>query len=586
MNCGWSRCPTKSAGRTTAATLLLRVVDQPVRVLLLEGKPYWDGKFLARTLQADPSIELTAVIRMGEGRFLKRTLKRGTDAAAANVPEEWMVMADPAAILSDASFLRGCQVVVLGRDADVFLNDESVTQLRNWVAREGGSLVCARGPAGLASQPAAGERPAGRVDGEPGIAGSLQPDRSRPRSALAALRRRRRSGSTADACDRRAGRAAETAGGGAGDWRHSARRQRSGRFVPAVRQRPGGRHRRGRHVALGVPCAAAAGARRCLPRPLAGPDALAGRERRPVARSEAGAARRERCASPPTSPASATLLMRDDQATGATPTVELRGTGIDGARTVKPAALGEEPGVFRVSFGVLPEGSYRAKITGATAADSAAETAFDVRSTGDEQLDLTARPDLMARIAAESGGAVLTGTAPADVVAQFKAERERAKSERSRAPAGVGSGLGASRRVRCLDDRLGAAALGGVGMNRQLNEDVEMTTLPLHSQLRRFGRRLLALGVAAGIGWGITAAIVAAIAAAWIDLVWELPPAVRIAGIVIALVCGVGVLVAAGLRTWSQVAAGARSTSRFRRPDSGQIGAGVDLMMGDDRARR
>ena len=31
------------------APLLLRVVDQPVRVLLLEGKPYWDTKFLVRT---------------------------------------------------------------------------------------------------------------------------------------------------------------------------------------------------------------------------------------------------------------------------------------------------------------------------------------------------------------------------------------------------------------------------------------------------------------------------------------------------------------------------------------------------------
>jgi hypothetical protein len=38
------------------ATLLLRVVDEPIRVLLLEGKPYWDGKFLMRTLMVDPSV--------------------------------------------------------------------------------------------------------------------------------------------------------------------------------------------------------------------------------------------------------------------------------------------------------------------------------------------------------------------------------------------------------------------------------------------------------------------------------------------------------------------------------------------------
>ena len=44
-----------------SAPLLLRVVDQPIRVLLLEGKPYWDTKFLVRTLSADESIELTSV---------------------------------------------------------------------------------------------------------------------------------------------------------------------------------------------------------------------------------------------------------------------------------------------------------------------------------------------------------------------------------------------------------------------------------------------------------------------------------------------------------------------------------------------
>ena len=40
---------TRETSRTNnAASLLVQVVDRPVRVLLLEGKPYWDGKFLWR----------------------------------------------------------------------------------------------------------------------------------------------------------------------------------------------------------------------------------------------------------------------------------------------------------------------------------------------------------------------------------------------------------------------------------------------------------------------------------------------------------------------------------------------------------
>ena len=60
--------------------LLLRVVDQPVRVLLLEGKPYWDTKFLVRTLSADPSVELTSVVQLAEGRLLQRKIPRMTPA--------------------------------------------------------------------------------------------------------------------------------------------------------------------------------------------------------------------------------------------------------------------------------------------------------------------------------------------------------------------------------------------------------------------------------------------------------------------------------------------------------------------------
>ena len=58
------------------AMLLLRVVDQPVRVLLLEGKPYWDTKFLVRTLSMDPSIELTSVVQLAPGRLLERKTSR------------------------------------------------------------------------------------------------------------------------------------------------------------------------------------------------------------------------------------------------------------------------------------------------------------------------------------------------------------------------------------------------------------------------------------------------------------------------------------------------------------------------------
>src|SRR5262249_38164781 len=128
------------------ATFVLRVVNEPVRLLLLEGKPYWDAKFLMRTILADPSVELDSVVRMSETRFLRRTLKRTPEDKAADKPadkaadkageplvvrEEWKTLASFAEP-GQPEWLRKYQIVVLGRDAEVFLNDTVLAQLRNW----------------------------------------------------------------------------------------------------------------------------------------------------------------------------------------------------------------------------------------------------------------------------------------------------------------------------------------------------------------------------------------------------------------------------------------------------------------------
>ena len=90
-------------GEVTAANnsspLLLRVVDQPVRVLLLEGKPYWDTKFLIRSLATDESIELTAVVQLAEGRLLQRTIARHDKKA----DDQWAIAKDAG---KSATFFR------------------------------------------------------------------------------------------------------------------------------------------------------------------------------------------------------------------------------------------------------------------------------------------------------------------------------------------------------------------------------------------------------------------------------------------------------------------------------------------------
>ena len=131
-------------------------------------------------------------------------------------------------------------------------------------------------------------------------------------------------------------------------------------------------------------------------------------------------------------PATATLLVRREAAQGQIPHIELTGDALDAPRIVTPTAAGEGPGVFRVAFGELPEGRYQARIADQPAEKSGARTVFDVRRLLEEQLDLKARPDLMARIAASTGGIELQAGTAAEIAAAFTAHLDRSRPERIR----------------------------------------------------------------------------------------------------------------------------------------------------------
>jgi hypothetical protein len=130
-------------------------------------------------------------------------------------------------------------------------------------------------------------------------------------------------------------------------------------------------------------------------------------------------------------PASATLLLGEQAMSSGPPAVELRVVGSESAIGMFNAtAAGQDPGVFRVSFGVLPPGQYEARVAGAGATE--ASVRFDVQQSVREQLDLAARPDLMARIAEDSGGAVLQTASGRQVAALYDAYAHNAQPQRVR----------------------------------------------------------------------------------------------------------------------------------------------------------
>jgi hypothetical protein len=439
------------------ASFLVRVVDQPVRVLLLEGKPYWDGKFLIRTLAADPSLEVDAIVRIAENRFVMRNLKLdrrsggGSDPGVATGSSEIAgatevagatalrietssIVHDPQTLLSGPQGLDGYQLVVLGRDAEAFLSPAVLERLRTWISRDGGSLICYRGtpvaqvPADLARlmpvrwSPARESRfrvkltdrgndlswlnPGQAAEDDvfnrmPSLATTAPAESPKPLSVV--LARSEADAGPAVVTYQSYGTGRVVAVEGSGMWRWaflSPQYQQHDQVYGSLWQSL----LRWLVSSVGL---------------VPGQDLMLRTDKVTYSAGETVAA---------------LLLTRDESAGRKKLEVELTAEGDGSTRTVTAVPLGEEPGVYRVPFGVLPEGAYRARVTGsaATSASSSTSVAFDVRSISAEQLDVQARPDLMARIAEQSGGSVLDANGTTSLSDRFREHLARSRPEKVR----------------------------------------------------------------------------------------------------------------------------------------------------------
>lgn len=111
--------------------VFVEVTEKRLRVLLLEGQPYWDTKFLAHALRKDPRIELTQVTQVSRD---KREMIVSREGAEAELPDS-------------LEALGRFDVIILGRDITNVLDARTVSVLPDYVAGHGGRLVFARGRA-------------------------------------------------------------------------------------------------------------------------------------------------------------------------------------------------------------------------------------------------------------------------------------------------------------------------------------------------------------------------------------------------------------------------------------------------------
>lgn len=148
-------------------TAVVQQVGRRIHVLLLEGEPHWETRFLSDALRADAQVALTAVHAIGPQRVSIRVDQaddgpntdaggvantrggpRPNDANATGVGRDSTARTGTdwfAAVAPEG--LGGYDVIVLGRRVDRLLDAQQVEALRQRLI-DGGGLLFARGPAG------------------------------------------------------------------------------------------------------------------------------------------------------------------------------------------------------------------------------------------------------------------------------------------------------------------------------------------------------------------------------------------------------------------------------------------------------
>jgi hypothetical protein len=126
--------PGDSRPDTDRAAIGLLTLNTRLRVLLIEGEPFWDSKFLVQLLRKLPVTDVTSVYRLASDRFFRvdSDLASAQEAAHAGFPD------------TDDE-LDTYDVVAIGRGAEYFLTAERIARLQRFVRDHGGCLLFTRG---------------------------------------------------------------------------------------------------------------------------------------------------------------------------------------------------------------------------------------------------------------------------------------------------------------------------------------------------------------------------------------------------------------------------------------------------------
>ncbi|MBB5351487.1 hypothetical protein HNR46_001724 [Haloferula luteola] len=117
-----------------SATTYLNIVDDLLRVLEIEGNPYWDSTFLRRSITRNDKFEIDSLVAFSNGRI------RAIRSDAEKPTDE---LKPP----SRAEDFENYHMVLLGQNCERVLGQTGIAALQSWVTEHQGIVVFTRGQA-------------------------------------------------------------------------------------------------------------------------------------------------------------------------------------------------------------------------------------------------------------------------------------------------------------------------------------------------------------------------------------------------------------------------------------------------------
>jgi hypothetical protein len=122
--------PEETDTSNNSAITFLRVIDEKMHVLLLEGSPHWETTFLIRALQRNDKVDLFGIVQY-------------TPNAARSIRSEGIQ--ETVHLPATAEQFAAYDVILLGRRIDRILTLRQVELLEEFVRDKGGAVVFFRG---------------------------------------------------------------------------------------------------------------------------------------------------------------------------------------------------------------------------------------------------------------------------------------------------------------------------------------------------------------------------------------------------------------------------------------------------------